>query len=235
VSRRKGGDAEIVKENYFNVMMINRVVEMRSELATIERRLKRTLREHPEYGDALEKAWDLLVKYRIPENRWIMDSLFQETGDGRPRDVDVLFYSELVFQLLKGHLFYTGIDVRCPPSPNPKEELLNELTLATVEPPFGISFTNGNHQRQASLLWHEPVTVHSHRAGRAHATKRLEPGCALLTVGYTRAIHTGLSLKEQRVLARWPHGHSFIYLLWTDQEDLFEGITDLSTWLNDRI
>jgi hypothetical protein len=193
------------------------------------------VREHPEYGDAMEKAWKLLVKYRVPANRWITDSLFQEQGDRRPRDVDVLFYSELVFQLLKGHLFYTGIDVRCPPLLNPEETLLNEITLAAVEPPFEIGFVTGNGQRQPLIAWHEPVTVHSHREGHAHATRQLEPGCALLTIGYTRAIHTGLSLKEQRVLARWPHSHSFIYLLWTDLEGLFEGITDLSTWLNDRI
>ena len=77
--------------------------------------------------------------------------------------------------------------------------------------------------------------MHSHREGQAHATKQLDPGSALLVIGYTRAIHTGLSLKEQRILARWPHGHRFIYLLWTDLEDLFEGITDLSTWVNERI
>jgi hypothetical protein len=201
----------------------------------MERRFRRMVRERPEYGEAMEKAWSLLVKYRVPANRWITDSLFQERGDRRPRDIDVLFYSELVFQLLKGHLFYTGIDVRCPPSQNPKEAFLNEITLAAVAPPFGIGFVTGSGQRQALLTWHEPVTVHSHREGQAHATRELEPGSALLTIGYTRAIHTGLSLKEQRVLARWPYGHRFIYLLWTDLEGLFQGITDLSTWLNDRI
>jgi hypothetical protein len=193
------------------------------------------VKEHREYGDAMENAWNLLVKYRAPENRWLTDSLFQEQGDRKPRDVDVLFYSELVFQLLKGHLFYTGIDVGRPPLLNPKEALLNEITLAAVRPPFEIGFGTGNGRRQPSLTWHEPVTVHSHREGRAHATKQLEPGSALLTIGYARAIHTGLSLKEQRVLARWPHGHSFIYLFWTDLQGLFQGITDLSTWLNDRI
>lgn len=141
-------------------------------------------------------------------------------------------HEELVFQLLAEHLFYTGIDVGRPPSPNPNEELLNEITLAAIEPPFGIGFATGNGQRQQLLTWNEPVTVHPHREGRAHALRQLEPGSALLTVGYTRAIHTGLCLKEQRILARWPQGHSFIYLLWTDLEGLFQGITDPSTWLN---
>ena len=79
------------------------------------------VREHPEYGDVVKKAWDILVKYRTPANQWIMDSLFQEQGDKRPRGVDVLFCSELVSQLLKGHLFYTGIDLPCPPSPTPRK------------------------------------------------------------------------------------------------------------------
>ncbi len=209
---------------------------MRSQLQDpIERRFRGMVRERPEYGDAMEKAWNLLVRYRIPANRWITDSLFQERGDRRPRDVDVLFYSELVFQLLKGHLFYTGIDVCSPPSQNPKEAFLNEITLAGAEPPFEIDFVTENAQRQPMITWRDPVTVHSHREGGAHATRQLEPGSALLTVGYTRAIHTGLSLKEQGVLARWPYSHRFIYLFWTDVEGLFEGITDLSTWLNDRI
>jgi hypothetical protein len=149
--------------------------------------------------------------------------------------VDVLFYSELVYQLLKGHLFYTGIDVRCPPTIDPKEEFLNELTLAAIRPPFGIAYVTANDRRTALLTWDEPVTVHSHREGQTHATKELPPGCALLTIGYARAIRTGLYLKEHKALARWPHGHGFIYLLWTDLDGLFEGITDLSTWLNDRI
>ena len=201
----------------------------------IERRFRRVVREHPEYGDAMEKAWNLLVKFRIPANRWLTDSLFQKQGSRRPRDVDVLFYSELVFQLLKGHLFYTGIDVRCPPSRNPKEAFLNEITLAAVKPPFAIRFVTGNGQRQPLLTWHEPITVHSHREGQTHATRVLKPGSTLLKVGYTRAIDTGLSLKEQRVVARWPHGHSLIYLLSTDLQGLFLGITDLSTWLSERV
>ncbi len=192
------------------------------------------VRRHPEYADAMETVWEMLLRYRIPANRWITDSLFQEEGDRRPRDVDVLFYSELVVQLLKGHLFYTGIDVSCPPSKDPKEGLLNELTLAAVNPPFEVRFVGKNGERQPLLTWHEPLIVHSHREGRTHATRRLEPGSALLTVGYTRAIHTGLSLKEGKVLARWPYGHRFIYLLWTDAEGLFEGVTDLSAWLKER-
>ena len=201
----------------------------------IERRFRKVIREHPEYGDAMDKVWSMLVKYRIPANRWLTDSLFQERTDGRPRDVDVLFYSELVFQLLKGHLFYTGVDVGCPPTLDPKEEFLNELTLAGIKPPFGISYLTKNGRREPWLTWRDPVIVHSHREGQAHATKELPPGSALLTIGYTRAINTGLTLREHRALSRWPHGHSFIYLLWTDVEGLFEGITDLSTWLNDRI
>ena len=154
---------------------------MRSQLQdTIERRFRRMVREHREYGDAMENAWNLLVKYRAPENRWLTDSLFQEQGDRKPRDVDVLFYSELVFQLLKGHLFYTGIDVGRPPLLNPKEALLNEIALAAVKPPFEICFVTGNGRRQPSLTWHEPVTVHSHREGHAHATRQLEPGSPCL-------------------------------------------------------
>jgi hypothetical protein len=191
--------------------------------------------EHPEYGEATEKAWNLLVKYRVPENRWIMDSLFQDQTDEKPDDVDILFYSELVFQLLKGHLFYTGIRLRCPPSFHSGSELLNEITLAAVEPPFDVRFASGNGARRPLLSWRKPVTVHSHREGNVHVTRQLKPGSALLKVGYARAIDNGLVLKEQKVLARWPHGHSFIYLLFTDLEGLFEGITDLSTWLNDRI
>ena len=209
---------------------------MKSQLQDrIERRFKKMDREHPEYGDAVKKAWDLLARHRIPANQWLTDTLFQERGEHRPRDVDMLFYSELVSQLLKGHLFYTGIDVHCPPIINPKENLLNEITLAAVASPFEIGFEKGNGQRQPLLTWHEPVTVHSHREGLDDVTRQVEPGSALLTVGYTRAIHTGLTLKEHRVLARWPLGHRFIYVLWTDLEGLFEGMTDLPAWLNERI
>lgn len=193
------------------------------------------VREHPEYGEAMDRVWDMLLKYRIPENRWLTDSLFQERGDTRPRDVDVLFYSELVFQLLKGHLFYTGIDVACPPRPDSSEKLLNELTLAAIKPPFAIGFVTEKNRREPVLSWHEPIVVHSHREGHIHTTRELPPGCALLSIGYTRAIRTGLSLREQKVLGRWPHGYNFIYLLFTDLQGLFEGITDLSTWLSDRI
>jgi hypothetical protein len=66
-------------------------------------------------------------------------------------------------------------------------------------------------------------------------TKQLDPGSALLRIGYTRAIMTGLTLKEQKVVARWPYGHGFVYLLYTDLQGLFEGIKDLSRWLGDRI
>jgi hypothetical protein len=79
------------------------------------------------------------------------------------------------------------------------------------------------------------VTVHSHRAGKSHLTKQLEPGSALLQIGCTRAITTGLALKEHKVIARWPHGHTFVYLLYTDLQGLFQGITDPSQWLNSRI
>ena len=201
----------------------------------VERRFRRVVREHPEYGDAMEKVWNMLVKYRTPANGWLTDSLLQEPEGRRPSDVDVLFYSELVFQLLKGHLFYTGVDVRCPPSTEPPEEFLDELTLAAVKPPFEVDFLSENGHRQPILRWSKPVIVHSHREGQAHATKELTPGYALLSIGYTRAIYTGLALKEHRILARWPHGHNFIYLLWTDLQGLFEGITDLSTWLSDRL
>jgi hypothetical protein len=201
----------------------------------IERQFDEVVKEHPEYGEAMDRAWDMLLKYRIPENRWLTDSLFQERGEARPRDVDVLFYSELVFQLLKGHLFYTGINVCCPPRIDSGEKLLNELTLAAIKPPFGIGFVTENNRREAVLSWHEPITVHSHREGHVHATMELPPGRALLSIGYARAIQTGLSLKEKKVLGRWPHGYNFIYLLSTDLQGLFEGITDLSAWLNDRI
>ena len=101
--------------------------------------------------------------------------------------------------------------------------------------PLKSGLKRGNGHRQSLLTWHEPVTLHSHREGRDDVTRQVEPGSALLVVGYTRAIHTGLSLKEHRVLARWPLGHRFIYILWTDLEGLFEGMADLRTWLNDRI
>ena len=201
----------------------------------VERRFRKVVREHPEYGDAIEKVWNMLVKYRTPANGWLTDSLLQERGSRRPRDVDVLFYSELVFQLLKGHLFYTGVDVKCPPRTEPQEEFLNELTLAAVKAPFEVNFIYEAGHRQPVLRWSEPVVVHSHREGQAHTIKELAPGYAVLSIGYVRAIYTGLTLKEHRILARWPHGHNFIYLLWTDLQGLFEGITDLSSWLSDRL
>src|SRR5512142_3236373 len=127
---------------------------MRSRLEKpIERRLGKMVRKHPEYADAMETVWEMLVRYRIPANRWITDSLFQEEGDRRPGDVDVLFYSELVFQLLQGHLFYTGIKVSCPPSKDSKEGLLNELTLAAVDLPFEVRFVGRNGERQPIFTW----------------------------------------------------------------------------------
>jgi hypothetical protein len=201
----------------------------------IEREFGKVVREHPEYGEAMDRVWDMLLKYRIPENRWLTDSLYQEQNDARPRDIDILFYSELVFQLLKGHLFYTGINIACPPRLDSAESLLDELTLATVKTPFAVGFVDGDNGREPVISWREPIVVHSHREGRIHVTQELAPGCAFLSIGYTRAIRTGLNLRDQKVIGRWPHGYNFIYLLSTDLQGLFEGITDLSTWLDDRI
>ncbi|OPY68956.1 MAG: hypothetical protein A4E57_01479 [Syntrophorhabdaceae bacterium PtaU1.Bin034] len=209
---------------------------MRSQLQdTIELQFEKMVTEHPEYCRAIERAWDILVACRTPENKWLMDCFFQEQGDRRPGCLDVLFCSELVFQLLRGHLYYTGIDVKRPPVQNREEKLLDEITLAAVGAPFNVRFADSNGFRHAFLEWYNPVTVHWHREGRDHVVKQVEPGSAYLDIGYTRAITTGLALKEHRVLARWPLGHNFIYLIYTDLKGLFEGITDLSHWLDDRI
>lgn len=201
----------------------------------VERRLERMVEKHAEYREAVTRVWEVLAKYRVPENKWLTDSLFQEQEDRKPRDIDLLFYSELMFQLLRGHLFYTGIDVRCPPAEKPEDALLNEITLAAVEPPFEFVFANGNGMRQPMLAWHEPVIVHSHRKGLADTTRQLKPGRTLLTIGHIRASDTGLALNERGSIARWPFGHSFVYLLWTDLPGLFDGISDLSDWFDERL
>jgi hypothetical protein len=202
---------------------------------TVERAFEKAGQEHPEYCEALEKAWDLLAIYRTQENRWLLDSLFQEDGDRRPECVDMAFSSELVFQLMKGRLYYVGVDIRRPPVEGPAERLLNEITLATIGAPFKVEFMKVDGERRGQLSWDKPVTVHCHRAGGTHLTRQLEPGSACLEIGYTRAVTTGLVLKERGLLARWPHGHSFVYLLYTDLKGLFEGIADPSRWLSDRI
>ena len=84
------------------------------------------------------------------------------------------------------------------------------------------------------LTWHEPVTVHSHREGRTTRRGSLNRGSRRLRRPY-KGDPYGPFPQRAEGLARWPHGHSFIYLLWTDLEGLFEGVADLSTWLNDRI
>jgi hypothetical protein len=206
---------------------------MKSQLQIpIERRFRRMVRAHPEYSDAVERVWQVLDRYRIPANQWITDCLFQRQGRRRPQKVDVLFYSELMFQLLKGHLYYTGIFVGCPPKENPKEKILNELTLAAMESPFSVDFVWEDGVRQALLRWQEPVMVHCHRVGEVHSTRLLEPGVAQLETGYARAIETGLALRERKQLARWPNGHRFVYLLCTDEDEFFEGLVDMSQWLD---
>jgi hypothetical protein len=203
--------------------------------STVEQEWEKAVQQHPEYRDALKKAWHLLVVCRKPENQWITDCIFQEQ-DKRPlRYIDVLFYSELIFQLIRGHVYYIGIEVKRPPVTNPEERILDEITLAAVEAPFVADFGRTDGRVAATLRWSKPVTVHNHRAGKSHLTKQLDPASALLQIGYTRAITTGLALKEHRIVARWPHGHTFVYLLHTDLQGLFEGITDPSQWLNSRI
>ncbi len=203
--------------------------------STIEQEWEKAVRQHPEYREALKKAWHLLVVCRKPENQWITDCIFQEQ-DKRPlRYIDVLFYSELIFQLIRGHVYYIGIEVKRPPVANPEEGILDEITLAAVEAPFVAEFRKTDGQKTVALRWTKPVMVHNHRAGKSHLTRELEPGSALLQIGYTRAITTGLTLKEYRIVARWPHGHNFVYLLHTDLQGLFQGITDPSQWLNSRI
>ena len=202
---------------------------------TVERNFKQAGRQHPEYCEALEKAWDLLATYRTPENSWLLDSLFQENGEKKPECVDMAFSSELVFQLMRGRLYYLGIDVKRAPVEGPTEALLNEMTLSAIGAPFSVEFRNIDGQRRSLLMWDKPVIVHSHRAGGAHQTRQIEPSSAFLEIGYARAVTTGLALREDRFVARWPHGHSFVYLLHTDMHGLFEGITDPSRWLSDRI
>jgi hypothetical protein len=201
----------------------------------VERAFMNAGREHPEYCEALEKAWDLLATYRTQDNRWLLDALFQEDGNRRPECVDMAFSSELVFQLMKGHLFYVGVDVKHPPVENPAQKLLNEITLATIGPPFKVEFTKVDGENRGQLSWDKPVTVHCHRLGGTHLTTELKPGSARLEIGYIRAVTTGLALKQRGLLARWPHGHSFVYLLYTDLKRLFEGIADPSRWLSDRV
>jgi hypothetical protein len=203
--------------------------------STIEEEWEKAVRQHPEYREALKKAWQLLVVCRKPENQWITDCIFQER-DKRPlRYIDVLFYSELIFQLIRGHLYYIGIEVKRPPVTNPEEGILDEITLAALEAPFVVEFAKTEGQAVATLRWSKPVMIHNHRAGKSHLTRQLEAGSALLQIGYTRAITTGLALKEHKIIARWPHDHTFVYLLFTDLQGLFQGITDPSQWLNSRI
>jgi hypothetical protein len=203
--------------------------------SAIEREWEKAVRQHPEYRDALKKAWHLLVVCRKPENQWITDCIFQDAENRPLRHIDVLFYSELIFQLIRGHLYYIGIQVKSPPVTNPEEGILDEITLAGVEAPFAVDFEKADGRKVATLRWGKPVTVHNHRAGKSHLTNQLAPGSALLQIGYTRAIATGLVLKEHRIVARWPHGHNFVYLLYTDLQGLFQGIADPSQWLNSRI
>ena len=217
-------------------MPVSETIQVKPQLqSAIEEEWEKAVRQHPEYREALKKAWHLLVVCRKPENQWITDCIFQERDDRPLRYIDILFYSELIFQLIRGHVYYIGIEVKHPPVTNPDEGILNEITLAAVEAPFVVEFRKTEGQTIATLRWTKPVTVHSHRAGKSHLTKQLEPGSALLQIGYTRAITTGLALREHKIIARWPHGHTFVYLLYTDLQGLFQGITDPSQWLNSRI
>lgn len=225
-----GGDRE---RYYLTSMRSGAKVPKTSRL--LQESLERDFKKHPEYCDALEKAWDLLATYRTPENSWLLDSLFQSSGEEKPERVDMAFSSELVFHLMRGRLYYLGIDVKQPPVEGPGGEILNEMTLSAIGAPFSVEFRKIGDQRHAVLTWDKQVTVHSHRAGGAHLAREIEPGWAFLQIGYARALSTGLALRENRRLARWPHGHTFMYLLYTDIKGMFKGITDPTRWLNDRI
>ena len=149
--------------------------------SAIEEEWEKAVRQHPEYREALKKAWHLLVVCRKPENQWITDCIFQERDDRPLRYIDILFYSELIFQLIRGHVYYIGIEVKNPPVTNPDEGILNEITLAAVEAPFVVDFRKTEGRAVAMLRWNKPVTVHSHRAGKSHLTKQLEPAPPLFT------------------------------------------------------
>ena len=129
------------KKTYLTLMAGNGTSQAEPQLqSTVEQEWEKAVRQHPEYRDALKKAWHLLVVCRKPENQWITDCIFQER-DNRPlRYIDVLFYSELIFQLIRGHLYYIGIEVKRPPVTNPDEGILDEITLAAVEAPFAADF-----------------------------------------------------------------------------------------------
>jgi hypothetical protein len=202
---------------------------------SVERDFERAGRTPPEYCEALEKAWDLLSAYRTSENDWLLDSLFQWPGDGRPRRVDIAFLSELVFQLMKGHLYYLGIDVGRVPAEDPAKGILDQITLSAIGAPFSVEFSRINDQRCAVLTWNKPVTVHSHLTEGVHHTKKVGSGRAVLQIGYTRALNTGIALWQSRCLARWPRGHHFVYLFYTDVRGIFDGINDPARWLSDKM
>ena len=175
--------------------------------STVEEEWEKTVRQHPEYREALKKAWHLLVVCRKPENQWITDCIFQER-DNRPlRYIDVLFYSELIFQLIRGHLYYIGIEVKNPPVTNPEEGILDEITLAAVEAPFVVEFRKTNGQTIATLRWNKPVTVHSHRAGNLTSRRPragVRPSSDRLHQGHHDRPHPQ-GVQDYCALAPWPH------------------------------
>ncbi len=180
----------------------------------IEREFENVLELHPEYNYLIDVVLDSLRVYEGPDKEWFRDALFQGSDNQTLARIDAHFYAKLIGAQCRNRLWWGTIEIGTPPLEQPEDRLLNELSLADLPWPFSVEYLNINGQRQAYLEWKEPVILENgYSQPHINKTKEIAAESAILFIGHTRALTTFLVLEETGLIARWPFGHTSLFLI----------------------
>jgi len=118
---------------------------------------------------------------------------------------DAYTFGQVHAHIATGEIHVKRIDLGSMPSADAASEI-NNSKLSKLPAPFKARFRGGNGDCDGTLEWGATFQT---------GDVRWEPHSSVpLEVGLTRPATTWRHLCGERFLARWPYGHTSIWLLW---------------------
>jgi len=140
----------------------------------------------------------------------LVDAVAQKSR-GRYDVYDAWVYGQVHAMVKGGEMVMFTIEFGETPCAD-KEVEKNNRKLAQLPLPFHAKFLGGNRDFDGHLSWDKPLML-SHNVS-FDGSRTIEAAENVpLEVGYTQSTTTWVHLCQQQTLARWPYGHTAIYVI----------------------
>jgi hypothetical protein len=167
------------------------------------RSMEKALKEEPGYAALLTESHRLINSDFY--GQFYTDCVVQTFREITLYDTHA--FLQIHAHIQKGDIDCFDVEIGDEPSGDTSEDRNNQ-SLLKLPPPFSGHFQGGTQSDSDGWIkWSEEIQLTCiPKSGEPSFIKTIEPGLAVLEVGYTHASKTHIHLAMDRKLARWPYG-----------------------------